>query len=124
MPDSIRVVTVADWRFLRPALHLRNSLRTSGNLHHLTIYCDDAKAFAGLQGETCTVKQWAPMKRLGAKRSKPGVFADAIAGGGFLYLDADAIVLGPMGGFKDDAALCGSFDDLSQCDYIKTPRFP
>ena len=120
----LRVVSVADHKFIERSLHLRNSLERSANDFVLTVYCDDPRAFAPIASSRCQVKEWRPVAELGAKRAKLTVFADAVQEGGFLYLDADAIVLERLDEFQNEEAICGSPDDLSECSFVSDRAHP
>jgi hypothetical protein len=120
----LHVATVADWRFLREAGHLKRSLLSSNPNARLTIYCDSEAAFSDLAGDRCALVELPEMAALGAKRSKMAAFRHAIDSGSFLYLDADAIVLEPLDELTNCEVLSGCCDDLSHCPYIEDKDHP
>lgn len=122
--NMLRVVTVADCRFLQQARHLKRSLLLSNPNAHLTIYCDCNDVFADLLSQRCAVIEIPDMAALGVKRSKLAAFRHAIESGSFLYLDADAIVLEPLDELACDDALSGCADNLSHCPFILDKHHP
>ncbi len=120
----LHVVTVADWRFLREAGHLKRSLFSSNPNARLTIYCDSQATFSDLACDRCVLVELPEMTVRGAKRSKLEAFRHAIDSGSFLYLDADAIVLEPLDEFTSYRDLSGCSDDLSHCPFIKDKDHP
>ena len=120
----IDVVSVADHRFHRHARHLKQSLLSSNNQFHLTVYCDRKELFADLASDCCRVVEVPDMAQLGPKRAKITAFRHAIDRGAFLYLDADVIVLEPLDELCTGNVLTGCADDLSHCSFIQDKQHP
>jgi len=122
----LRIVTVGTTDFLCHAERLLLSLRACCASFHLTVYCDDATAFAGLAQASAPVSvvPLPEIRALGVKRAKFTAYAKALEEGDFLYLDADIIVLDALDELWGFPTLAGCPDDLSACGFIEDKRHP
>jgi O-methyltransferase len=125
MPNILNIITISTSDFRAQTERLLLSLVSSRNEFHLTVYCDDAPAFADLANlGPCSLVELPEIRALGVKRAKFTAYRRAMEGGGFLYLDSDIIVLERL----DELAACGNFagcpDDLSGCPFIADKRHP
>ncbi|WP_172198409.1 hypothetical protein [Niveibacterium sp. COAC-50] len=61
---------------------------------------------------------------LGVKRAKFSAYAHAAKSGGFVYLDADVIVLQTLDAFDGVSNFTACRDDLSECDFVRDRMRP
>jgi hypothetical protein len=110
-----RVVTIATAGF-RPQLErLVVSLERTNPQLTVTVFCDDLEAFGDLASERCTPVGLPEIERLGVKRSKFAAYRRAAAEGGFIFLDADVVVLESLEPLRWLERLAACPDDLSAC---------
>ncbi|MFI5295453.1 MAG: hypothetical protein ACHQ0Y_10560 [Thermodesulfovibrionales bacterium] len=119
------IITIATSNYLRYVRRLLTSLRKTNRDFLLTIYCDDRGGFGILENTCiCELIELPSIRTLGVKRAKFEAYYDAIRRGGFLYLDADIIVLDDLSELLGGDSLRGCFDDLSACPYITNKEYP
>jgi hypothetical protein len=112
---------------LQRARRLAVSLTKANPTWSLTLYCDDVDRARRVLGEgpwDCVAL--ASIGLLGAKRAKFDAYEHAVREGGFVWLDADIIVLDGLDelvtGPSDGIVACP--DDLSECHFIADPKHP
>ncbi len=127
--DPIRVVTLATENYQHWLQRLLTSLQRLEQEVSIEVFTDhrgwlDRLIDGGSFGDSVAVRELAEIGRLGAKRAKFAMYRQAHKAGPFVYLDADVIVLEPLGPFSDVAVLGACADDLSAAPYIADRRFP
>lgn len=90
----------------------------------ITIYTDASDLNCFLQDKRTKVKVLPEIATLGVKRAKFLAYADAAKTGGFIYLDADILVLQPLDDLIDVSTFTACRDDLSECPFILDTRHP
>ncbi len=120
-----RVATIATQAYFPLAQRLALSLMRNMPSAHLTIFHDGSGAFRRLDiPGAVTCLPFPAIARLGAKRAKFVLYEAMIAGGDFLFLDADIVVVADIGGLFGHKNLAACPDDLSHCDFISDPMLP
>jgi len=121
----LRIITVVDRNYLSEFERLITSLRSSGNRFRMTVYCDEADPFSKhSRTEDLDVVELPEIRGLGAKRAKFAAYGAAIRSGGFLYLDADIVVLERLHELQALETLAACPDDLSHCPGIPNKSYP
>jgi hypothetical protein len=116
MPTEIRrVVTVSTANFGSNLQRLLVSLERTNPELDVRVYCPAAHALDGLVGEKCEVIALKEMATHGVRRAKFAAYRHAAVEGGFIYLDADIVVLESLSPLTRVTTLAGCPDDLSAC---------
>jgi hypothetical protein len=121
------VVAIATTDFAPFAAMLARSLSATNAGARVELYVDCVAAFAAIANTDAldvAVIGWPDIVTRGPKRAKFGVYVDALRGGGFVYLDADVIVLEPLHDLMAIPTLAACPDDLSAAPYIPDRRRP
>lgn len=121
----MRAITITTANYV---LHARRLVRTLNRQHPglgVVVYADDAAVARAFEGLDARVEVLPTIASRGVKRAKFDAYARAAAeGGGFLYLDADILVLQPLDALLEGTAFIACRDDLRECTFIGDPTRP
>lgn len=120
----MRVISITTDSYTLNALRLVKSLKRAHPDCLVTIYTESSANEAQFKACGATVKVLPEIRSLGVKRAKFTAYADAAKAGGFLYLDADILVLHPLTDLVGVSAFTACRDDLSECPFIEDRKRP
>lgn len=120
----MRVVSLATKAYLPQVFCLFCSLSGTQKAWSLEIWTDAFESVPEImRSHRCCSFRSLP-RNVDPKRYKLAIFADAIASGDFLFLDADVVVMEDLSELRHIRRLAAAADDLSECDFITDKKFP
>lgn len=120
----MRVISIATDSYTLNALRLVRSLKRTHPDCKVTIYAESSVSATQFQACGASLKVLPEIRLLGVKRAKFFAYADAARDGGFIYLDADVLVLQPLSDLIDVDLFTACRDDLSECSFIEDSNRP
>lgn len=117
-------ITIATIDYAIHALRLVRSLRQQYPKSLITVYCDSADFPLDFSSMDAQLRVLPQINTLGVKRAKFWAYADAAMKGGFIYLDADILVINDLPGLLEVDNFTACRDDLSECQFISNPSNP
>lgn len=117
-------ITIATESFILNTIRLIRSLRRIYPNDSVTVYTDSDSISKLLSGYDVTVRVLREINKFGVKRAKFRAYAQAAGVGGFVYLDADILVLQPLEALIDVKDFTACRDDLTECPFISDSSRP
>jgi len=114
----LHVITIITSDYSLHAQRLIKSLKRHHPESAITIYSTDTSMGPFFTSLGARLRILPEIATLGVKRAKFLAYADAAKNGGFIYLDADILVLQPLEDLIDVSTFTACRDDLSECPFI------
>jgi len=120
----LHVITIITSNYSLHAQRLIKSLKRQHPESAITVYSEDTSMGSVFTSLGARLKMLPEIVTLGVKRAKFLAYADAAKSGGFIYLDADILVLQPLEDLIDVSKFTACRDDLSECPFILDTHHP
>ncbi len=120
----MRFVTITTENYALNAVRLVRSIRRVHADAEILVYSECPRLQSRFQALGAELILLPEIDELGVKRAKFAAYSDAARRGGFVYLDADVIVLQSLDILGSVTEFTACRDDLSECGFISDPMRP
>lgn len=120
----MHVITIITSNYALHAQRLVKSLKRHYLEIDITVYGDDTTLEPVFTALGARLRVLPEISTLGVKRAKFTAYSHAAREGGFIFLDADIIVVNPLPALIDVEDFTACRDDLRECPFISDPKRP